>query len=140
VLDLIKIDEFSSTPKYRQLANSIIEGIQSGYIKEGDVLPSINEVSFAHYISRITVEKGYNYLKTLGIVESIRGKGFFICVGSVPVNFRIFLLFNKLSVHKKIIYAIFGNVFDHIMASVFESKFSKSCQISVRKWLSIYII
>jgi hypothetical protein len=107
VLDLIKIDEFSSTPKYRQLANSIIEGIQAGHIKEGDVLPSINEVSFAHYISRITVEKGYNYLKTLGIVESIRGKGFFICVGSVPVNFRIFLLFNKLSVHKKIIYDSF---------------------------------
>ncbi len=104
---MIKIDEFSSTPKYRQLANSIIEGIQAGKIQQGDVLPSINELSFEHYISRITVEKGYNYLKTLGIVESVRGKGFFICAGSVPANFRIFLLFNKLSVHKKIIYDAF---------------------------------
>ena len=101
---MIHIDEFSSTPKYRQLANSIIEGIQAGKIKQGDVLPSINELSFEHYISRITVEKGYNYLKSLGIVESVRGKGFFISAGSVPANFRIFLLFNKLSVHKKIIY------------------------------------
>ncbi len=107
MLDLIKIDEFSSTPKYRQLANSIIEGIQAGKIQQGDVLPSINELSFEHYISRITVEKGYNYLKSLGVVESVRGKGFFICVASVPVNFRIFLLFNKLSVHKKIIYDAF---------------------------------
>lgn len=107
MLDLIKIDEFSSTPKYRQLANSIIEGIQSGKIKQGDVLPSINELSFQQYISRITVEKGYNYLKSLGIVESVRGKGFFISAGSVPANFRIFLLFNKLSVHKKIIYDAF---------------------------------
>lgn len=107
MLDLIKIDEFSSTPKYRQLANSIIEGIQAGKIQQGDVLPSINELSFEHYISRITVEKGYNYLKSLGVVESVRGKGFFICVESVPANFRIFLLFNKLSVHKKIIYDSF---------------------------------
>jgi DNA-binding transcriptional regulator YhcF (GntR family) len=107
LIQLIHIDEFSSTPKYRQLANSIIEGIQAGKIKQGDFLPSINELSFEHYISRITVEKGYNYLKTLGIVESVRGKGFFISAGSVPVNFRIFLLFNKLSVHKKIIYDSF---------------------------------
>lgn len=89
------------------MANSIIEGIQSGKIKQGDVLPSINELSFEHYISRITVEKGYNYLKSMGIVESVRGKGFFISAGSVPANFRIFLLFNKLSVHKKIIYDSF---------------------------------
>lgn len=107
MLKLINIDVFSSTPKYRQLANSIIKGIQSGQIKQGDVLPSINELSFEHYISRITVEKGYNYLKSLGIVESIRGKGFFVSVGGVPPNFRIFLLFNKLSVHKKIIYDSF---------------------------------
>jgi len=107
LIQLIHIDEFSSTPKYRQLANSIIEGIQAGKIKQGDVLPSINELSFEHYISRITVEKGYNYLKSMGIVESVRGKGFFICAGSVPANFRIFLLFNKLSVHKKIIYDSF---------------------------------
>jgi DNA-binding transcriptional regulator YhcF (GntR family) len=107
LISLIHIDEFSSTPKYRQLANSIIEGIQSGKIKQGDILPSINELSFEHYISRITVEKGYNYLKSMGVVESVRGKGFFICAGSVPANFRIFLLFNKLSVHKKIIYDSF---------------------------------
>ena len=107
MLKLIQIDVFSSTPKYRQLANSIIKGIQSGTIKQGDVLPSINELSFEHYISRITVEKGYNYLKSLGIVESVRGKGFFVSVGGVPPNFRIFLLFNKLSVHKKIIYDSF---------------------------------
>jgi hypothetical protein len=107
MLRFIHIDEFSSTPKYRQLANSIIAGIQAGKIKQGDALPSINEVSYEHFISRITVEKGYNYLKSLGIVESIRGKGFFVCVGGVPPDFRIFLLFNKLSVHKKIIYDSF---------------------------------
>lgn len=107
MLGLIQIDEFSSTPKYRQLANAIIEGIQQGKIKKGELLPSINEVSFEHYMARITVEKGYNYLKQQGIIDSVRGKGFFIKVDEVPRNLRIFLLFNKLSVHKKIIYDAF---------------------------------
>jgi DNA-binding transcriptional regulator YhcF (GntR family) len=107
MLSLIHIDEFSSTPKYRQLANAIIEGIQKGKIKKGELLPSINEVSFEHFMARITVEKGYNYLKQQGIIDSIRGKGFFIKVNEVPRNLKIFLLFNKLSVHKKIIYDAF---------------------------------
>lgn len=104
MLQLIQIDEFSSTPKYRQLANAIIEGIQQGIIHKGELLPSINEVSFEHFMARITVEKGYNYLKQQGIIDSVRGKGFYIKVDEVPRNLRIFLLFNKLSVHKKIIY------------------------------------
>jgi DNA-binding transcriptional regulator YhcF (GntR family) len=107
MLSLIHIDEFSSTPKYRQLANAIIEGIQKGEIKKGELLPSINEVSFEHFMARITVEKGYNYLKQQGIIDSVRGKGFFIKVDEVPRNLRIFLLFNKLSVHKKLIYDAF---------------------------------
>ena len=107
MLSLIHIDEFSSTPKYRQLANAIIEGIQKGKIKKGELLPSINEVSFEHFMARITVEKGYNYLKQQGIIDSVRGKGFFIKVDEVPRNLRIFLLFNKLSVHKKLIYDAF---------------------------------
>lgn len=107
MLRLIQIDEFSSTPKYRQLANAIIDGIQRGEIKKGDLLPSINEVSFEHYMARMTVDKGYTYLKQQGIIESVRGKGFFIKVDEVPRNLRIFLLFNKLSVHKKIIYDAF---------------------------------
>ena len=107
MLQLIQIDEFSSTPKYRQLANAIIEGIQQGKIHKGELLPSINEVSFEHFMARITVEKGYNYLKQQGIIDSVRGKGFYIKVDEVPRNLRIFLLFNKLSVHKKIIYDAF---------------------------------
>jgi len=107
ILSIIQIDEFSSTPKYRQIADSIIEGIQNKKIKKGDHLPSINEVSFEFFVSRITVEKGYSYLKNKGIINSERGKGFFIAIDSLPTDFRIFLLFNKLSGHKKIIYDSF---------------------------------
>ncbi len=107
LLSLIQIDEFSSTPKYRQIADSIIEGIRQNQISIGDHLPSINEVSFELFVSRITVEKGYAFLKSKGIINSERGKGFFISVDNLPKDFRILLLFNKLSGHKKIIYDSF---------------------------------
>ncbi|MHA8066779.1 GntR family transcriptional regulator [Aquirufa sp. ROCK2-A2] len=104
---ILQIDAFSSTPKYLQIANSVIEGIRTKKIKKGDVLPSINELSFENYISRITVEKSYNYLKSKGIIASVRGKGFYILVDNLSFDLRVFLLFNKLSEHKKIIYDSF---------------------------------
>ena len=37
-------------------------------------------------MARITVEKGYNYLKQQGIIDSVRGKGFYIKVDEVPTK------------------------------------------------------
>lgn len=101
---LIYFDEFSATPKYQQLANSIIKAIENGKLQTDDVLPSINELSFQFEISRDTAEKGYKYLKKIGIISSVPGKGFYIKSTDVERKIKIFLLFNKLSAHKKIIY------------------------------------
>ena len=54
---------FSATPKYQQLANSILNAIEKRKLQVDDVLPSINELSSEFEISRDTVEKGYKYLK-----------------------------------------------------------------------------
>jgi DNA-binding transcriptional regulator YhcF (GntR family) len=48
---------------YLQLANSIVKAINNGVLKENDMLPSINELSFEFEISRDTAEKGYKHLK-----------------------------------------------------------------------------
>src|SRR3982750_2913190 len=104
---LIYFDEFSATPKYQQLANSILRAIEKRKLQVDDVLPSINELSSEFEISRDTVEKGYKYLKKLGIISSVAGKGYFIKTTEVERKIRIFLLFNKLSAHKKIIYDTF---------------------------------
>ncbi|KPM50118.1 GntR family transcriptional regulator [Jiulongibacter sediminis] len=104
VLELIKIDDYSVTPKYQQLGNAILDGIRKGLIKKDDMMPSINEVSFEFDISRVTVEKGYNELRKMGILDSVPGKGYYIKSIDVSQHLSIFLLFNKLSQHKKIIY------------------------------------
>ncbi|MFT4740452.1 MAG: DNA-binding transcriptional regulator YhcF (GntR family) [Algoriphagus sp.] len=104
---LISINEFSATPKYQQLVNSILESIRMGRLKKGDVLPSINEVSFGFEISRITVEKGYNELRKRKFIASYPGKGYFVINENVIQDLKVLLLFNKLSAHKKQIYDAF---------------------------------
>lgn len=104
---LIYFDEFSATPKYQQLANSIIKAIETSKLQVDDVLPSINELSFQFEISRDTAEKGYKYLKKSGIIGSVPGKGYYIKSNNIDRKIKIFLLFNKLSAHKKIIYDSF---------------------------------
>lgn len=101
------IDYYSATPKYLQLANTIIKSIEDGKIKKDEILPSINELSFEFEISRDTAEKGYKHLKNIGILGSVPGKGYFVKNIAVKKQLKIFLLFNKLSPHKKIIYDAF---------------------------------
>lgn len=104
IFKLINLDDHSATPKYQQLANSIINAIERGHLRRDAVMPSINELSFEFQISRDTAEKGYKHLKNIGVLGSVPGKGFFIKNTEVTQKVKIFLLFNKLSAHKKIIY------------------------------------
>jgi len=106
-IESLLIDEFSSIPKYLQLVNSVLNLIKQGELKKGDLMPSINELSFEYGISRLTIEKGYNHLKKIGVLGAFPGKGSFIASTDVLQDLRIFLMFNKLSSHKKIIYDSF---------------------------------
>ena len=97
ILKIVKIDAYSITPKYLQLINSILLGIQSGQIKKDDILPSINEFSYVLETARSTVERAYNELKRMGLVQSVAGKGFFIVHTQFQRPVKVLLLFNKLS-------------------------------------------
>jgi len=104
---LISFDEYSVTPKYLQLTHSILKGIEEGKIHKDYILPSINDLSYELEISRNTAEKAYRHLKQLGVVGSVPGKGYFITQSDFKQTIKVFLVFNKLSAHKKIIYDSF---------------------------------
>lgn len=106
-IDYLSIDEFSVTPKYQQIVNAVLNAVKQGLLKKGDAMPSINELSFQYEISRVTIEKGYNKLRKMGILQAFHGKGYFIANTDVTQDLKIFLMFNKLSAHKKIIYDAF---------------------------------
>jgi len=107
IYNIIRIDEYSATAKYQQIINSILKALESGRLQEQDVLPSINDLSYELDVSRDTAEKSYRYLKKIGVIGSVPGKGYFIKNISVDHVLNICLLFNKLSAHKKIIYDSF---------------------------------
>lgn len=106
---LISFDEYSVTPKYLQLTHSILKGIEEGKIEKDYILPSINDLSYELEISRNTAEKAYRHLKQLGVVGSVPGKGYFITRSDFKQTIKVFLIFNKLSAHKKIIYDSFAS-------------------------------
>jgi DNA-binding transcriptional regulator YhcF (GntR family) len=105
--DFIAVDEYASTPKYLQLSNAVVLAIEEGKLKNGDALPSINELSFNLEMSRDTAEKGYRYLRKIGMINSVPGKGYYVADNCVERKLKVFLLFNKLSAHKKIVYDAF---------------------------------
>ena len=71
------------------------------------MLPSINELSYELDVSRDTAEKAYRHLKKSGSIVSVPGKGYFVSTINKIHPLKIFLLFNKLSTHKKIMYDAF---------------------------------
>ena len=107
IIDFIKIDEYSITPKYLQIVNSVIREIENGHIKKGDNMPSINELSIELDIARDTVERGYKQLKHIGVIDAVPRRGYYIRNIEFRQPLKIFLLFNKLSAHKKTIYDSF---------------------------------
>jgi len=107
LIPYLNVDEYSSTPKYKQLTNAILAAIESGKLLKNSLLPSINELSFSLEMSRDTAEKGYRNLRKLGVVDSVPGKGYFIINTDFSRKLKVCLLFNKLSTHKKIIYDSF---------------------------------
>ncbi len=108
ILQHIHLDDHSANPKYLQVTDSIKQAVMDGHLKINDTLPSINELSFELEVSRDTIEKSYRELKSDGILASVPGKGFFIKSTAIEKQLKVFLLFNKLSEHKKIIYDAFA--------------------------------
>lgn len=101
---VFEIDEHSKVPKYQQIVDTFVTEIEDGIVKIGERLPSINETSENYYISRDTVEKAYKILRKRGVITSVRGKGFYVTSTKKNEDYRILLVINKLSDHKKTIY------------------------------------
>lgn len=107
MIEHIAVNDFLPTPKYLQIYNSIVLGIENHDIVPGDKLPSIYELCAHFDVAKGTVEKAYELLKTNEIIRAVRGKGYYINHTRIGRNLKILLLFNKLSAHKKLIYDAF---------------------------------
>lgn len=74
----IIISNSSSLPIYEQISNQIKKSIISDELDEGQLLPSIRKLAKDLQVSVITTKRAYEVLEHEGLVESVRGKGFFV--------------------------------------------------------------
>jgi len=110
-IQYIKFDKNSGIPKYKQLVNSITDGIRKEQLKIGDKIPSINFVSSEYEVSRNTVERAYAKLRSEKIVESIKGKGFYVVKSNLRVRRNILFLVNQVDAYNVRLLNIFKQVF-----------------------------
>jgi DNA-binding transcriptional regulator YhcF (GntR family) len=121
----MEITENSHIPKYKQLVRLVISDIQSGIYRIGDRIPSINEASMDYILARETVEKAYKELSEQGIIEPVKGKGYFVSTRTISTQPRICLLFNKLSNYKQETYMGFMETMqDKAMVDLFVYNFN----------------
>lgn len=90
MLQRIAINDFSSTPKYLQIYNSIVEGIRNKDITPGDKLPSIFEVCVEFDVSKRTVERAYDLLKEKKSSSRLRAKATISATPKLTGNSRFF--------------------------------------------------
>ena len=100
----IQIEQYSGTPKYIQISESIINSIKAGKLNKGSKLPSINQICGENQLARETVVKAFNQLKEIGLVASVHGKGFYIVSTNTVITKRVFLLFDTFSSYKETLF------------------------------------
>jgi len=77
----IGVDKQSIVPIYLQVAQSVVQAVKNGRLKNNQRLPSINLLSERLHISRDSAERAYRHLKKTGVIVSIPQKGFYIRPG-----------------------------------------------------------
>lgn len=118
--------------KYKQIEATITLAVQSGKIKQGEILPSVNEMSRGCALSRDTVYKAYSNLKKHGLIESVPNRGYFV---SKP-ECKVFLLLDTFKAYKEVFYHSFRKAlsadipidirFHHYNINVFETAVKES--------------
>ena len=65
------VDKNSNVLKFQQLVDYIIDSISRNELKQGEMLPSVNQIMKESQLSRDTVFKAYAELKKRRSVESV---------------------------------------------------------------------
>lgn len=76
---MFQIDIMSRTPIYEQIIKQAERFIMTGAVKAGEQIPSVRSVSVELSVNPVTILKAYNDLSGRGIIQSVPGRGYFVC-------------------------------------------------------------
>ena len=83
---ILNLSELSDEPLHAQVSRQIRAKILSRDLAGGDALPSIRSLAREQRVSVITVQRAYDDLEREGLLQSRRGKGFW--VAPIPAGTR----------------------------------------------------
>ena len=75
----IIISTTMNMPIYEQITNQIRDAVVSGELKAGEAMPSIRMLAKELAVSVITTKRAYEELENEGLIDSVPGKGFYVC-------------------------------------------------------------
>ena len=75
----MRVDPGSTVPLFTQIVNEIQSAIVAGLYAEGERIPSARDMALLLKVNPNTVQKAYAELVDLGVLESRRGIGKFVC-------------------------------------------------------------
>ncbi len=77
--DLFHIDPRSDVPIYQQLVDALRSAIMQERLRLGEQLPTVLRLAGETGLARGTVQRAYDELERLGLVEKSQGRGTFVC-------------------------------------------------------------
>jgi GntR family transcriptional regulator len=86
---LFQINFRSGKPAYLQVVDQVKAAAASGELRAGEALPSIRPLAEELHLNRNTVAKAYAELESLGVIESLPGKGCFLKQNHSPLRKEI---------------------------------------------------
>jgi len=89
------LDRRSGIPLYHQIQQRLLDQIQSGELKPGEPLPSIQQIATRMGVSQMTVRQAVGALCEIGVIYSRQGKGTFISGIKLERDFRQVLSFSE---------------------------------------------
>ena len=101
---LFQIETKSVVPIYKQIVQSVLDGIEQKRIAVGMKLPTIHKIGDEYGFAPGTIIRAYNELREMGIVSSQQGKGYFISGIQIKEKTKVFLLFDRMNAYKEILY------------------------------------
>ena len=75
---IFQINFKSGMPIYLQLVDQIKSAAASGALRPGEALPSIRPLAEELRVNRNTIAKAYSELESLGVIETLAGRGSFL--------------------------------------------------------------
>ena len=79
----MQINSNSTVPVFRQISQEIQSAIAAGIYREGEAIPSARALAMRLKVNPNTVQKAFDELSAMGVIETRRGLGKFVSRGAL---------------------------------------------------------